>query len=395
MNTIYSGVLTLIRSAVTGENYPLPEDFTLAAAGELIRKQEIWPLIYLGAYNCGFTGEDDIIQKLKNQYFRVMMQSQRQMAALEQVMTAFQENGIDHMPLKGIHLKKLYPHPELRPMGDGDILIRVEQYDRIKAVLEQLGFQEKEETQHELTWRRSDLYLELHKCLFAERLQEYHSYYGNGWKLAQAGEGCCYHLQPEDEFVYLFTHMAKHYRFTGIGIQHILDLYIYRRAHPDMDENHIEQTMRRLYLAEFYHNIMGFLAFWFDGAEESEKTELMLHHILSGGSWGDKENQFYSNQVKRLAQTGKRRGGKLEMMLDSLFPSMERMQCRYRVLFHHRWLYPVFIVIRWGEILLRRPKSLVRRLRKVNQVDDEKTELRRQTLEAVGLGFHFAGEEEE
>ena len=54
----------------------------------------------------------------------------------------------------------------------------------------------------------------------------------------------------------------------------------------------------------------------------------------------------------------------------------------------------MFVVVRWMEILLRRPKSLIRRLRKVNQVDDEKVELRRQTLEAVGLGFHFAGEEE-
>ena len=394
MNTIQSRVLTLIRSAVTGESYPLPEAFTLADAKELIHKQEIWSLIYLGAYNCGFTGETEIIQKLQKTYFRVMIQSQRQMKALEQVLAAFREHGIDHMPLKGTNLKELYPQPELRPMGDADILIRVEQYGQIKPILEKLGFQEKEETQHELTWHRQDLYLELHKCLFAERLQEYHSYYGDGWKLAQSGEGCCYHLQPEDEFVYLFTHMAKHYRFTGIGIQHILDLYIYRKAHPDMDESRIEQTMQRLYLLQFYHNIMDFLAVWFDGREPDDKTELMLHHILSGGSWGDKENKFYSNQVKRLAQTGKRRVGKLAMILDSLFPSLERMQCRYRVLFHHKWLYPVFVVVRWMEILLRRPKTLIHRLRKVNQVDDEKVELRRQTLEAVGLGFHFAGEEE-
>lgn len=394
MNTIHSGVLTLIKSAITGESYPLPETFTLADAGRLIHKQEIWTLIYLGACNCGFTGETEIIEKLKTKYYRLMMHSQRQMAALEQVMAAFRQHGIEHMPLKGINLKKLYPHPELRPMGDGDILIRVEQYPQIKPILEKLGFQEKNETQHELTWQRPELYLELHKCLFAQRLHEYYSYYGDGWKLARAAEESCYHLQPEDEFVYLFTHMAKHYRFTGIGIQHILDLYIYRRAYPDMDENRIEQTMRRLYLTEFYHNIMDFLAFWFDGREPDEKTELMLHHILSGGSWGEQENKFYSNQVKRLAQNGKRRGGKLEMILDSLFPSMDRMQCRYRVLFHHKWLYPVFVVVRWMEILLRRPKSLIRRLRKVNQVDDEKVELRRQTLEAVGLGFHFAGEEE-
>lgn len=393
MNTIHKGLLTLIRSAVTGEKYPLPEDFSLRAAEKIIWKQSLWPLIYIGAYNCGVSGEDEIINQLKEKHFRAMLQSQRQLQALQRVMAAFEANGIDYMPLKGVKLKKLYPQPELRPMGDGDILIRVEQYDRIKPIMEGLGFQEGMETQHELTWKRPELYLELHKCLFAQRLQEYHRYYGDGWKLAVKGEGSCWELPREDEFVYLFTHMAKHYRASGIGIQHILDLYIYRRAYPDMDESRIEQTMQKLYLLEFYHNIMDLLAVWFEDREPNEKTELMLHHIFSGGVWGDKENLFYSDQVKRIAKTGKQRSTKLGVLWDAIFPSMERMQCRYRVLFRHPWLYPFFAVIRWVDILLRRPRSIIRRLGKMNRVQDEKVELRRQTLEAVGLQFHFEEED--
>ena len=46
------------------------------------------------------------------------------------------------MPLKGCNMKALYPSPELRVMGDADILIRVEQYDRIRPIIQSLGFEE-------------------------------------------------------------------------------------------------------------------------------------------------------------------------------------------------------------------------------------------------------------
>ena len=39
--------------------------------------------------------------------------------------TIAEENGIDYLPLKGYNLKKLYPKPELRTMGDADVLIRL------------------------------------------------------------------------------------------------------------------------------------------------------------------------------------------------------------------------------------------------------------------------------
>lgn len=52
----------------------------------------------------------------------------------EEVFAAFDKNGIAYMPLKGILLKKLYPCPEMRVMGDLDILIKTEQYTKIKSI---------------------------------------------------------------------------------------------------------------------------------------------------------------------------------------------------------------------------------------------------------------------
>ena len=67
--------------------------------------------------------------------------------------------------LKGCNLKRLYPQPELRLMADADILIRMEQYDQIKSVMQSLGFACERESDHEFIWRTKGLYLELHKRL--------------------------------------------------------------------------------------------------------------------------------------------------------------------------------------------------------------------------------------
>ena len=37
-------------------------------------------------------------------------------------------------------MKALYPAPELRVMGDADVLIRLEQYEKIVPLMEKMGF---------------------------------------------------------------------------------------------------------------------------------------------------------------------------------------------------------------------------------------------------------------
>lgn len=395
MKQTHRGILTLLKIAVTGRECPLPEGFTLEDANEIIQRQHLWPLAYEAALRCGFSPKTELMQLWRRKYYHALFQNERQLAALEQVLTAFRNNGISHMLLKGVRLKKLYPRPELRSMGDADILIHTEQYDRIKPLLLELGFHEGVETQHELVWDREDLHLELHKCLFAKRLQDFYHHFGDGWKLAVPCENHSFELTPEDEFVYLFTHMAKHYRASGIGIQHVLDLYLYRAAHPEMDEARIRNTLSRLHLLEFYRNILELFDVWFGDKPSGRITDLIIMHILCSGVWGDRETQFYSAQVKKNARSGKIHSSKLDMIWDAVFLPFETMQCRHRSLFRFPWLYPFFLVCRWVKLILLQPRKIFRKLRRVNQVQDEKTELRRRSLETVGLGFYFDSDETE
>lgn len=165
MNTTHLGLVALLRSAITGEKLSLPDGFSLEEADSIISGQGLVPLAYVGAKNCGISLKTELMQRYKMQYGRIMLQSERQMEAVKKLLAAFEEHGIDYLPLKGCVMKPLYPQPEMRMMGDADILIRLEQYDRIKPVMQMLKYEYVKESSYDIPWKNDALYVELHKCL--------------------------------------------------------------------------------------------------------------------------------------------------------------------------------------------------------------------------------------
>ncbi|MBQ5671618.1 MAG: nucleotidyltransferase family protein, partial [Oscillospiraceae bacterium] len=101
MNTIQRGIITLLKSAVTEQALPLPEGFDLAEAYPLAKRHHMSTLLYDGAVRCGIDRGLPVMQKLFGEYCRALMISERQMAEVSRVFAAFEEAGIDYMPLKG------------------------------------------------------------------------------------------------------------------------------------------------------------------------------------------------------------------------------------------------------------------------------------------------------
>ena len=64
MNNVNKGLVTLIRSAITGEKYSLPEGFSLQEASALIRSHQIANIVYEGAIKCGIDRSEPVMQEL-------------------------------------------------------------------------------------------------------------------------------------------------------------------------------------------------------------------------------------------------------------------------------------------------------------------------------------------
>ncbi len=389
MNTTQQGIVTLLRSAITGEALPLPGDFDMEQAYPLIRSHHMPTLAYEGASLCGVPLKSPAMTRLFREYGKTLLIHERQMGEVQKLFAAFDENAIDYMPLKGSKMKALYPKPELRIMGDADILIRMEQYDRIIPIMTGLGFLEKNETDHELVWEKDTLFLELHKRLIPSYNADFYAYFGEGWQLAKSGKGTRYAMTPEDEMVYLFTHFAKHYRDGGIGCRHVVDLWVFLRAHPELDQAYVAGKLGLIGLAAFYENICRMLEVWFAGAQSDDKLDFITEFIFASGSWGAVGSRALSQAVRdsRYALPGFR--GKLLYIWQIMFPGVDMLKSKYTILKKAPWLLPLVWLVRPFYKLLFERKSLKRHEVNLSAITPENMQTRQRLLNYVGLDYNF------
>lgn len=376
MNTIHRGLTRLMRSAVTGECLPLPEDFTPESAAPIIEKQDLTTLVFQGALNCRLNTDTPYLRTLRRTHLQRFFQGEQQMQAVQRVFAAFAEADIDFLPLKGTVIRPLFPSPELRPMADADILIREPQYARMIPILESLGFAYIRESEYDYKWTCPTAVLELHKSMVPPKETALYAFFGTGWDRAVKGEGSRYFLTREDTFTYLFAHMAKHFRTSGIGSRHFLDLYVYRRAFPELDETAIRAAMKQLQLLPFYENVTRLLSVWFGEAESDPVTDAITEYVFSGGSFGTLERSV-------LTQTAGE--SKRKSLLRLFFPKAKDLELRYPVLKKHPLLLPCIWPLRWWEALFLRGERNKRRLKLMLASTDDAQTRRENFLRLTGL----------
>ena len=388
MDNLKLGILSIIKSALTGEKQDLPEDFDLTEAVEVAKKHSIIPIFYYGALNCGIDSSNPLMQQLFMSTCQIIAMSERQMFFLNEIFDNFDKSGIEYMALKGTLLKKMYPKPEMRTMGDADILIKIAQYDKIKPIMESLNYTEKVESDHELSWIKKGSFIELHKRLIPSYNKDYFAYFGDGWQLATIKNGTSYTMSDEDQMIYLFTHYAKHYRDAGIGIKHIVDLWVYRKNTPDLDEEYIKAELEKLQLSEFYKNTIHTLEVWFENIKADETTDFITQIIFGSGTFGTHEAHLLSKAVK-IAKSHSGNNLKKYQYLNLLFLPYPSMCLKYPFLKKLPFLLPFMWIYRIFEALIFKKDKIKKHNKNVNSITQEGVSTYQDSLNFVGLDFNF------
>ena len=387
MKSLHRDFFACIKAALTGEAASLAREMPIAEMYALAKAHQIVPLVYQGLY----LSETDLsaAEEMRMKTLKLAMGDQLQCSALSAITEAFSQNGIDHMPLKGSAIKNLYPSSEMRLMSDLDILIREEQYGQIKPIMLSLGFTEGVESDHELIWhKKPNICVELHKRLIPSYNDDYYEYYKDPWGKAVPGTApFSYTMRREDEYLYIFTHLTKHYRDGGIGVKHLVDLWRYADRYADMDREYIGEELDKLCLRAFHENIVATLAVWFEHAAPTEITEHITERIVESGAYGLQDKKDTAAAAKTSAREVSVGAAKRKKILQYLFLPIGEMKKRYPVLTKAPFLLPIFWVVRWITAVFGRRDKIRAIAAEIDRLDGSTVDGYNRELAMVGLTY--------
>ena len=386
MEKLHRNLLSLVKMSLTGEVMPIDDDLDYEQILTLSSRHQIFPLVLDGLYKAKVNLEG--IEKYRKHTFELIKRDQNQLYFLKKIESSFNENNIDYMLLKGSSIKKYYPSSEFRLMGDIDILIKEAQYKTIKTIFLEMGFDEKIESDHELVWRhKTGLIVELHKRLIPSYNDDYYSYYINPWEKAVYKSNHSFSMSKEDEYIYIFTHLTKHYRDGGIGLRHLIDIWYFALKHSLLNKTYINKELDKLGLLEFHNNIIDTLDVWFNGKESTDLTDYITQRIIESGNFGLKEFHDIANAARATARTDSASSAKVNTVLRLIFLPLNDMKKKFPILEKLPFLLPVMWVIRWINAIFNKRKTIAYETSKLEYMDDEIVDNYNKELKMVGLKF--------
>lgn len=390
MTTFQQGIISLTRAAVTGERTELPDGFLLERIDAFAKKHQISSIMLYGIVTLGLSSSHPAINNLYVRSSAEIVHNEKQLSSIELIRTSFTKNSISFLLLKGAFLKKMYPKPEMRTMGDIDLLIKDSEYPKIKAILTDNGFTEQYESDHEYAWRSpSGLLMELHKSLIPSYYDDYYSYFGDGWSRAvRCPDSSEYLFSPEDHFIYIFAHFAKHYKSGGIGIKHLCDLWLYKKFYSDLDIDYIKSELDKIELLTFYNNVSDTEKVWFEGAVSNRITDKITETVIKSGAFGQHEDRVTANNLRLTRTDGLNKASKLHIIFKTVFPSAKVLSVRYKFLRKCKLLLPIAWLVRWIDAIFNKRESIKRQASDIKSISEDKILKIETELSLVGLKYH-------
>ena len=277
-------------------------------------------------------------------------------AEYKRISRALKEEGIAHLPLKGLVIKRLYPAIGLREMSDMDIYFDSAYCLRVREIMESSGYQCKIFSKsNEDVYRKPPLYIvEMHRELFSDDSPAPQlAPYFNKLQILNRPRA---ELSLEETYIYLISHLYMHYLTSGTGIRSLLDIYVFLKHYRErLDFSCIEHELRLLDMDGFEQKTrelaLKFLSLALLSREEIDE----LNYYIDSGVYGTK-NLYYKNRIAESVK-GRRFGGKLHYIHGrfTVTPKMIRDDPFYS---RHPGLAPLMSVTRPIKALVTKPKKI-------------------------------------
>lgn len=281
---------------------------------------------------------------------------------LEKIQSAFEKEGIDNLPLKGSILKEYYPSPDMRFLTDLDILFKEEEKAKVEQVLLGLGYEKYADgDHHDIYTKEPYMTVEMHKQCYSdndvlERELE------DIWAKVEKKEGTnhCYVMGWNEYYIYMVAHMAKHFKYGGIGIRMLLDFVVFEQKLMDRcDRAKVETCLDKAGVFSFEKKMREEIGHYMDQGENVTFSKPLWDSIIENGANGLADNSSALWTLKDGEKKTNVLKNEIIMFRRIIFPGLKGMAMMYPVLkkvpflLPFAWIYRIVI-----KALNQREKSM-------------------------------------
>lgn len=352
MNPNNKFLMKLVKSSVYNEMPPnIKENINWEYIYEKAKEQNIVGLVYytLIKLNTNFLLDEKLMSAFNSCMLSTVTTCTKQYAEFFAVNKLMRDNGITFIGLKGCILRNMYPVPELRTMGDFDILTSETDLPRLKKLFNERGY-EIENDAYGIICKKGIVYWEIFTTIaeeFAINPEKWDKLYFSE-TTEMYGITC---PAPTYFFLHLIIHTGKHLTGSGAGIRNFCDIALFLQKYKEeIDFNIIGKACKEQGYFKVYKYIMAAMKqFWdieFDMDIPEKDVDLLFDYMLLYGIYGKHDNSVVSQLIKRKNEN--------ESFVRKLFfPSVQVLKDRYKYLEKYPFLLPVTWVHRFFSGIFR------------------------------------------
>ena len=293
----------------------------------------------------------------------------QQVQMIKEILKAFYKEKIPAIVLKGLLLREYYPNPDLRTMGDADLLTHAQDRYRIKKILKQFDFIEYKVSSKHISYinKNHPFIIEVHNWLSDSHPDDFSIDFEKAlWKdtinISLLGAPTMA-LSVDHHLLHLIIHMKNHIISAGFGLRQLCDFVVFMEANEkELNWDYILRCSQQLQLKTFMISLFLLCNQLFDlkiprqvTIQEADSSEtlkdqryldLFVRDILDSGVYGRRNpDRPMSSLLIRYSKPDHPSGrfGRVKKMLQFYFPSSKNLSNRYP----YAKKYPFLLIFAW------------------------------------------------
>ncbi|MBQ2944605.1 MAG: nucleotidyltransferase family protein [Ruminococcus sp.] len=334
---------------------------------------------------CHLDIPQDIMSKFTYNNHRMIAREARQEIEAKRIFGALEEQGIPFIKMKGIVMKNYYPMPYMRAQADVDLCMSEEDRNRCKTIMKDFGYEvfSEDEIVDEYV-KEKFFYYEMHSSVNSSTSDFKDIFCDPFSKTKPSDDNVGFVFTNEIFYLHLITHLYKHLLVEGCGIKLFLDLYIFEKAHPDMDNDFIRKILSEHNIETFYDNVLSLIASLFSDEPFSEANKDIATFIFKCGDHGSNLvrdlTRSTTNKTKALSNRNK-----IHYILQIYFPPARELKYRYPILEKAPVLLPFYWVKRGFSTLFLKNEALKHQRKRIQSFYSDDMQEAKNVYKLIGI----------